>query len=81
MYSCEICESVFGPKALAEGVNELQTFNGYTVDFRLREFRYVSRDAEPLFIDFDSPQGLQLHADMHDAALNQLNENFANFAM
>ena len=81
MYSCEICESVYGPKPLAAGVNELQTFNGYTVDFRLREFRYAPPDAEPLFIDFYSPQGLQLHADMHDAALEQLNKKFANFAM
>ncbi len=81
MYRCDTCESVFGPKALAEGVRQLQTFNGYTVDFPLRQFRSLPRDARPQFIDFDSPKGLQLCAVMHDAAINHLNKKFANFAM
>jgi hypothetical protein len=81
MDRCAICESVFGPKAVGHGVNQLQTFKGYTVDFPLREFRSLSRDAGPEFIDFDSPQGLQLCAMMHDAAINQLHKQFVNFAM
>ena len=81
MNSCYICECVFGPKALVEDVNELQSFNGYMVDFRLRQFRKIPLDALPEFIDFDSPQGLQLCAAMHDAAMNQLNEKFANTPM
>src|SRR5258708_30283006 len=60
MYRCDICESVFGPKAIAAGVSQLQTFNGYTVDFPLRQFRSLPRDARPQFIDFDSSKGLQL---------------------
>jgi hypothetical protein len=81
MYRCDICERVFGPKALGAGVSQLQTFNGYTVDFPLREFRRLPRDVGPEFIDFDSPKGIQLCAVMHDAAINQLSKKFANFAM
>ncbi len=81
MYRCDICERVFGPKAIAAGVNQLQTFNGYTVDFQLRQFRSLPRDARPVFIDFDSLKGMQLCAVMHEAAINQLNKKIANFAM
>lgn len=81
MDRCWICEGVFGARPIATGVNELQTFNGYTVDFQLREFRSIPRDDEPQFIDFHSPQGLQLCAEMHEAALRQYNKKFANFAM
>jgi len=81
MYRCDTCESVFGPKVIAAGVSQLQIFNGYTVDFPLRQFRSLPRDATPQFIDFDSPKGLQLCAVMHEAAINQLNKKFANFAM
>jgi hypothetical protein len=81
MYRCEICEHVFGPKAIAAGVNQLQTFNGYTVDFRLQQFRSIPREGEPEFIDFDSLLGLQLRSDMHEAAMKQLSKKFAKFAM
>jgi hypothetical protein len=80
MYRCDICESVFGPQALGPGVRQLQTFNGYTVDFPLRQFRSLPRDAGPAFIDFDSPKGIQLCAVMHDAAINQLSKKIAKFA-
>ena len=81
MYRCAICESVFGPKAIADGIRQLQTFNGYTVDFRLRQFRKIPRDSLHEFIDFDSPKGLQLCAVMHEVAINQLNNKFAKSAM
>ena len=81
MYRCEICESVFGPKPIAVGVNQLQTFNGYTVDFSLQQFRSIPQDCEPEFIDFDSLPGLQLRSDMHEAAMRHLNKKFAKFAM
>jgi len=80
MYRCFICESVFGPKAIAAGVSQLQTFNGYSVDFPLRQFRSLPRDARLQFIDFDSPKGLQLCAVMHEAAINHLNKKFTKFA-
>lgn len=65
--SCANCESVFGPREV-DGIRELQTFKGYTVDFKLREFRKVRRDGELKFIDFDSPKGRQLQKHMHNAA-------------
>jgi hypothetical protein len=81
MYRCDICERVFGPKALTEGVRQLQTFNGYTVDFPLRQFRSIPQDGEPQFIDFDSTLGMLLCAAMHDEAVKQVNKKFAKSAM
>jgi len=41
-------------------MNILSTFNGYTIDFRLKEFRRIVY-GEPLeFIPFDSEKGQQL---------------------
>jgi hypothetical protein len=73
MQSCWMCERVFGPKEV-NGVRELQTFKGYTVDFRLRQFRKVPLDAWPEFIEFDSPEGQELCDEMHEAAIQHLNE-------
>jgi len=39
----------------------LPTFEGYTVDMRLREFRKMHPDDWPEFIRFDSPDGLALY--------------------
>lgn len=75
MGSCLLCESVFGSREI-NGVRQLQTFKGYTVDFRLQEFRKIPRDALPEFIDFDSPEGILLCAEMHAAAIQQLNKQF-----
>jgi hypothetical protein len=75
MNDCWMCEGVFGPKEV-NGVRELQTFKGYTVDFRLRQFRKVPFDALPEFIDFDSPDGQKLCAEMHEEATKRLNESF-----
>jgi hypothetical protein len=42
----------------------LPTIKGYTVDLRLRQFRYVNGDPKELgpieFIDFDSPEAEEL---------------------
>jgi hypothetical protein len=72
MHNCLMCEGVFGPKEV-NGVRELQTFKGYTVDFRLRQFRKDQPDALPEFIDFDSPEGEKLYEAMHEAAIKELN--------
>src|SRR5690348_9560982 len=42
----------------------LPTFRGYTVDYRLREFRRMVYGERPLFIPFDSPKGERLLAAM-----------------
>lgn len=75
MNNCWMCECVFGPQE-TDGVGLLLTFNGYTVDFRLKQFRKVPVDALPELIDFDSPEGIQLCAAMHEAAVQQLNMQF-----
>ncbi len=72
MDGCWMCEAVFGTKEI-NGVGVLQTFKGYTVDFRLKQFRKVPRDALPVFIDFDSPEGEVLCTGMHEVAVKQLN--------
>ena len=72
MNDCWMCERVFGPKEI-NGVRQLQTFKGFTVDFRLRQFRKVPSDALPEFIEFDSLEGEQLCNKMHEAAIQHLN--------
>ncbi|MFH1664076.1 MAG: hypothetical protein ABH986_04695, partial [archaeon] len=42
----------------------LPVFRGFTVDLRLRQFRKVTKKRELIFIDFDSPEGDQLLADL-----------------
>lgn len=42
-------------------VKELLTFNGYTVDQRLKQFRKVDRSKPSIdFVDFDSEEGQEL---------------------
>jgi hypothetical protein len=76
MDECWICECVFGSKKITEGIRHLQTFKGYTVDFRLKQFRKVPFDALPAFIDFDSSEGEKLCGEMHEEAVKQLNKRF-----
>ena len=47
---------------------ELPTFNGYTVDKRLKQFRKVSHGDNPSieFIDFDSEEGQALLEEMRE---------------
>lgn len=41
-------------------VNELPVFKGYTVDYRLREFRLMNYPDKSEFISFQSPQGFKM---------------------
>ncbi len=41
-------------------MRQLPTFKGYTVDFRVKEFRKVIFGKLPEFLPFDSPKGLKL---------------------
>lgn len=41
-------------------MNVLPEYKGYTVDFRLRDFRRVTNGRRIEFIDFDSEQGMDL---------------------
>ena len=47
---------------------ELPTFNGYTVDIRLKQFRKVEYGENPQieFIDFDSEKGQELLLEMQE---------------
>jgi hypothetical protein len=70
-----ICETVYGAQELTPGgVRVLQTFKGYTVDFRLRQFRAIPANGHgpPQFIDFRSNEGADLVDDMFDAAIRNL---------
>jgi hypothetical protein len=45
---------------------ELPTFNGLTIDKRLRQFRKVSKGCQIEFIEFDSKRGKDLLREMKD---------------
>ena len=38
----------------------LPNYNGWTVDFRLREFRFADQDREIIFLPFDTDNGMDL---------------------
>ena len=68
-----MCERIYGAKELTPGgVRVLQTFQGYTVDFRLREFRAMPTNGPPQFIDFRSNEGADLVDEMYEAAIRKL---------
>jgi hypothetical protein len=68
-----ICERVYGAREVTTGgTRMLQTFKGYTVDFRLREFRRFLTKGPPEFIDFRSNEGAALVDEMYDAAVRNL---------
>jgi len=50
---------------------ELPTFKGYTVDYRLREFRKAKVDKKLEFISFDSPRGQELLKEMGQSRVPQ----------
>jgi hypothetical protein len=69
VYICELCLRAFEPEEeeLAEGgVRKLKTFKGYAVDLRLLEFRKMEFGKLPEFIEFTSPKGKKLLAQMHE---------------
>ena len=47
----------------------LPTFNGYTIDERLREFRRFDGKSEQEFVSFDSPEGEKLLRELHAKGL------------
>lgn len=49
-------------------VKVLPTFNGYTVDLRLKEFRRAIPDVTLDFIPFDSPKGERLLEELKEFA-------------
>ncbi len=68
---CELCIRVYEPEEeeFAEGgVRGLKTFQGYTVDLRLLEFRKATYGKELVFVPFNSPKGKKLLAQMHEEA-------------
>ena len=62
---CELCQRAYEPV----GTNDpkwLKVFNGYAVDLRLRQFRKIAFGKLPQFIEFASPKGKKLLAQMHE---------------
>lgn len=47
-------------------IRRLPTFNGYTIDVRLKEFRKVEWDGLPEFIAFESEVGREIASEMED---------------
>lgn len=75
IYICELCQLAYEPEEM-NGVRRLKTFQRYTVDLRLQEFRKVRvanyrngvyEDRYIEFVPFDSPKGKKLLAQMHEA--------------
>lgn len=64
---CEFCQLKFRPVNI-NGVSKLKKFNGYTIDFRLQQFRKVIYGKEFKFIEFGSPKGIKLLEKMHRVA-------------
>jgi len=50
------------------GVSILPTFQGYTVDLRLRDFRRAIPDVVLDFISFVSPEGKKLFSELKEFA-------------
>ena len=64
---CELCQKTYEPEEI-NGVRKLKAFKGYTVDLRLQEFRKMKPHELPVFLEFASPQGKKLLAQMHEEA-------------
>ena len=62
---CELCQRAYEPEEI-NGVRKLKEFQGYTVDLRLQEFRKMEYGKQPQFIEFASPKGKKLLAQMHE---------------
>ena len=69
---CELCQRAYEPDEM-NGVRKLKTFNGFTVDLRLQQFRKVPYGKLPEFIDFVSPKGQELLSQMHNSAIELAN--------
>jgi len=76
IYMCELCQLAYEPEEVVPGgIRKLKTFNGYTVDLRLQEFRKVPYGKLPEFIAFTSTKGQKLLAQMHEEAMQQARKN------
>ena len=67
---CLACEMKYSPQ-MENGVATLSTFKGYTVDFRLQQFRKVSEEPSIAFIDFPSDEGQALLIQMHESVVTE----------
>ena len=76
IHLCELCLQAYEPEEVVPGgIRKLKTFNGYTVDLRLQEFRKVPYGKLPEFIEFTSTKGQKLLAQMHEEAMQQARKN------
>ena len=76
IYLCELCREAYEPEEVVPGgIRKLKTFNGYTVDLRLQEFRKVPYGKLPEFIEFTSTKGQKLLAQMHEEVMQQARTN------
>lgn len=70
VYICELCQRAYQPVVTVNHPAILRTFKGYTVDMRLQQFRkvdyYNGKYPEIEFIEFTSPKGKKLLAQMHE---------------
>ena len=72
IHLCELCLQAYEPEEVVPGgIRKLKTFNGYTVDLRLQEFRKIPYGKLPEFIEFTSPKGQRLLALMHQEVMQQ----------
>ncbi len=62
---CELCQRALKPEEINE-VKKLKEFQGYTVDLRLQQFRKMEYGKLPQFIEFTSPKGQKLLAQIHE---------------
>jgi len=65
VYICELCQRAYEPEEI-NGVRKLKEFQGYTVDLRLQQFRKMEYEKSAEFIDFASPKGKKLLAQIHE---------------
>jgi hypothetical protein len=65
---CELCIKTFKPEKI-NGVRILKTFEGYTVDLRLRQFRKVIIGESLEFIDFENRKGQKLLRKLHEEVI------------
>src|SRR2546421_11714671 len=76
IHLCELCLEAYEPEEVVPGgIRKPKTFNGYTVDLRLQEFRKVPYGKLPEFIAFTSTKGQKLLAQMHEEAMQQARKN------
>jgi len=67
VYICELCQRAYeSVEGSLPGLRILKTFNGFTVDLRLQQFRRMKYGQTQQIIAFSSPEGNKLLAQMHE---------------